>query len=271
MGAQPRPRAERLASRAVPAKLYSLPVSHPALAARAMLDHKGIEYRLVDLIPGMQPVMVRALRFPGYTVPALVLDGRRIQGSRQISRALDEFRPDPPLFPRDPGARRRVEEAERWGEEVLQEVPRRIVLWAAARDYGVRRWLVVDVSSVPGGALLARPSLQARAFARARRTDDDSVRADIAALGDVLGEVERLREEGVIGGEERNAADFQIASSLRSLGTFADLEPFLADHPAIRWAAGVVPPLPGPVPPVIPREWLEPLAAELGDAATRTS
>ena len=43
----------------------------------------------------MQPVVLRALRFPRYTVPALVLDGRRIQGSREISRALDLLG-DPP-------------------------------------------------------------------------------------------------------------------------------------------------------------------------------
>ena len=243
------------------ARLYSLPVSHPALAARAMLDHKGIEHRVVDLVPGTQPIL-RALRFPGYTVPALVLGGRRIQGSRNISRVLDEVQPDPPLFPRAPEARRRVEDAERWGEEVLQDVPRRIFRWAAAHDYGVRRWLAVDVAGVPGGGLLARPALQARAFARAVGADDDAaVRADIAALGEHLAEVERLREEGVIGGEQPNAADFQIASSLRSLAKFGDLEPYVADHPAIRWAATVVPALPGPVPAALPREWLQPLHA----------
>ena len=32
-------------------KLYSIPGSHPAAAARAMLEHKGIEYWRVDLPP----------------------------------------------------------------------------------------------------------------------------------------------------------------------------------------------------------------------------
>ena len=243
----------------MPAKLYSLALSHPALAVRGMLEHKGIEHRVIDLVPGLHPVVLRARGFRGNTVPALVLDGTRVQGSREISRALEEARPDPPLFPREPEARRRVEEAERWGEEVLQDVPRRIFRWAAARDYGVRRWIAVDVSGVPGGALIARPSLQAKAFARASNADDDAVRADVAALPEHLAEVERLRDAGVIGGERRNAADFQIASSLRSLGKFSDLAPYLEDHPAVRWAATVVPALPGPVPVVLPREWLRPL------------
>src|SRR4051812_33857627 len=164
------------------ATLYSLQVSHPALAVRGMLDLKGIEYRVVDLLPGMQPVMTRALRFRGGTVPALVIDGRRVQGSRRISRALDEIQPDPPLFPSEPAARRAVEDAERWGDEVLQEVPRRLFRWMAANSYDVRRWLAVEVSRVPGGALIARPSLQAKAFAKASGADDAAVQADLAGM-----------------------------------------------------------------------------------------
>lgn len=243
------------------ATLYSLSVSHPALAARCMLEHKGIDHRVVDLVPGTQPVVLRLLRFRGPTVPALVVDGRRIQGSGTIARALDGLRPDPPLFPRDAAARRRVEEAERWGEDVLQHVPRRIFRWMAANHYAVRRWLAVEAASVPLGAALARPRLQARLFARASGADDATVQADLMALGDHLAEVERLRGLGVIGGAEPNAADFQIAASLRSIGKLADLAPYVDDHPAVRWAATVVPPLPGSVPAVLPREWLQPLAA----------
>lgn len=246
--------------RPVAAKLYSLRVSHPALAARAMLAHKGIEHTVVNLPPGFQPV-VRTIGFPGYTVPALVLDGRKVQGSRKISRFLDEVRPDPPLFPRDPDERRRVEEAERWGEEVLQDVPRRIVRWAAATSYDVRRWFAVEIGRIPGGALLARPSMQAQAFARASGADEAAVRADLAALKGHLEEVERLRGEGIIGGDQRNAADFQIASCLRALAKVGDLGAYLADHQASRWAETVVPPLPGPMPVTLPREWLQPLAA----------
>ena len=248
------------------ATLYSLPVSHPALAARAMVAHKGIEHRVVDLVAGLQPVMVRALGFRRYTVPALKVDGRRVQGTREISRFLDELRPDPPLFPADPEARRRVEDAERWGDEVLQDVPRRIILWAAVNEYAVRRWLA-ETSNVPGGRLIARPTLQARAFARARGADDATVRADVAAIGAHLAEVERLRADGVIGGERPNAADFQIASCLRSLAGLADLEPYVSDHAAVRWAATVVPALPGPVPPALPAEWLRPLRAVAEPAA----
>ncbi len=241
---------------AIETTLYSLALSHPALAARGMLRLKRIPHRVVQLVPGFHPVALRGLGFPGVTVPALVLDGRRIQGSRVISRELDEIRPDPLLFPRDPDARRRVEDAERWGEQVLQDVPRRVFRFTAAREYEVRRWLAVDVTGVPLGGVVARPSLQARLFARASGADEAGVRADLAALPGHLAEVERLRAEGVIGGAEPNAADFQIASSLRSIAQLGDVGPYVAEHPAVRWAATVVPPLPGPTPRALPPEWL---------------
>ena len=245
------------------ATLYSLTVSHPALAARCMLEHKGIEHRVVDLVPGTQPVILRALRFPRHTVPALVLDGRRIQGSREISRTLERVRSEPPLFPSDPEERRRVEDAERWGDQVLQPVPRRLVRWMAANHYAVRRWLAVEASGVPLGSVVARPPLPARLFARSSGADEATVRSDLAALGDHVAEIERLRSAGVIGGTQANAADYQIAASLRSLSGLADLAPYVEDHPTFRWAGTVVPSLPGPVPSGLPREWLTPLQTAL--------
>ena len=234
-----------------------------------MLRRKGIPHRVVQLVPGFHPVALRGLGFSGGTVPALVLDGRRVQGSRAISRALDELRPDPPLFPRDPQARRLVEDAERWGEQVLQNVPRRLFRFMASRDYEVRRWLAVDVTGVPLGGMVARPSLQARLFARAVGADEEAVRADLAALGDHFAEVERLRAEGVIGGAEPNAADFQIASSLQGIAKLGDVGPYVAEHPAIRWAATVVPALPGPTPRALPPEWLQPLDVRQPPTAAR--
>ena len=226
-----------------------------------MLRRKGIPHRVVQLVPGFHPVALLGLGFRGVTVPALVIDGRRIQGSREISRALDELRPEPPLFPRDPEARRRVEDAERWGEQVLQDVPRRLFRFMASRHYEVRRWLAVDVTGVPLGGVVARPSLQARLFARSSGADEAAVRSDLAALAGHLAEVERLRAEGVIGGAEPNAADFQIASSLQSIAKLGDLAPYVAGHSAVRWAATVVPALPGPTPRALPAEWLAPLAS----------
>src|SRR5262245_50658590 len=113
------------------ARLYGLPGSHPTMAVQAMLEHKGIEFRRVDLVPFLSRGIVhRAMGLRRNTVPVLAIDGRRVQGSREISRELDRLHPDPRLFPDDPEKRGAVEEAERWGEEELQQPIRQISLWA---------------------------------------------------------------------------------------------------------------------------------------------
>jgi glutathione S-transferase len=115
-------------------RLYIIPGSNPSVAAELMLERKGIDYRRRDLIPAVHIAIVRALGFPGRTVPALKSDGRRVQGSRAIARFLDELKPEPSLFPAEPARRAAVEKAERWGDEELQSVPRRLAWFA------LRRW-----------------------------------------------------------------------------------------------------------------------------------
>jgi glutathione S-transferase len=91
------------------ARLYAMPASHPSMAAALMLERKRIAHRTVWLPLPFTGATLRLLGFARRTVPALRLDGRRIQGSRQISAALEELRPEPPLFPRDPELRGEVQ------------------------------------------------------------------------------------------------------------------------------------------------------------------
>ncbi len=116
-----------MADEALPAiKLYVIPGSHPAMAARRMLELKGIPYKRVDLMPVISRAALKAMRFPSNTVPSLAIGERKLTGSRAIAEELDRLRPDPPLYPSEHDARVTVEEAERWGEEMLQPAARRI-------------------------------------------------------------------------------------------------------------------------------------------------
>src|SRR5215204_4813745 len=100
--------------RAMAITLYGTPPSPPSHSARLMLEHKGLQHRIVWLLPGLWPALLRTRGFRGGTVPAMKMNGRRLQGSRVISRALEEAKPEPTLFPADPELRREVEDAERW-------------------------------------------------------------------------------------------------------------------------------------------------------------
>jgi glutathione S-transferase len=221
-----------------------------------MLELKGLDYQSVNILPGMQRIQVRALGFPAGTVPALKLDGRRIQGSREIARALEDLQPEPSLFPADPDLRRRADEAERWGDEEFQNVPRRVLRWALTQDVELRRWLA-GVSGIPGPALAARlTGLNARYYARLVKADEAAARQDVATLQQQLDRVDELLAEGVICADPPNAAGLQVLCTVAALDGFSDLHDQVSAHPSADAARRLFPDIPGPIPPFLPREWL---------------
>jgi glutathione S-transferase len=243
------------------AKLYVIPGSHPSRSAMLMLERKGIPYKRVDLIPVVSKGILRAQRFPGVTVPALKVDGKRVQGSTEISHELDRTQPEPPLFPADPEKRAKVEEAEAWGDE-FQQKPRRFSWWALRRNRapmasyseGARLGIPLGLAVKTGGPIVALS-------ARFNGATDENVSADLASLRADLDRIDAWIAGGVIGGPEPNAADFQLAPSLQLLMTFDDVRPFVEARPCGELAKRIDPDFPGRMPPVFPAEWLAGLRA----------
>ena len=235
-------------------KLYFFYGSCAAVTARLEVDYKGLDYELVYLPPVAHGFILGVRGFPRQTVPALELDGRRVSGTLEISRVLDELRPEPPLHPGDP----RIEEAERWGED-LQNAQRRI-LYATTRR---KPWAWASMV-LPGQRTFVRvlwrgltPALVPFA-SWAHGGSDERARRDVAELPGRLDRIDAWIREGVLDGERLNAADFEIAPNVRSFLEFDDLAPFVRGRPAERHARRVLPDFPGHVPRVLPPEWLRP-------------
>jgi glutathione S-transferase len=243
-------------------RLYTIPGSHPGVAVQGMLAHKGIPFERTDLFPVVSRGVVRILGFPGPTVPAVKIDGARVQGSRGIARELDRLAPEPPLFPADPERRAAVEEAERFGDEELQHPIRQIIWWAFQRDKsplrsysdGAKLGVPIGLAVKTAGPIIALEK-------RINEATDENVRGDLAKFGALLDRVDELIAAGVVGGEELNAADFQIAASLRLAMTMQDLRSPIDARPAGQLARRVISTFPGDFPPVLPPAWLGPLRA----------
>ena len=246
----------------MPVRLYVIPGSHPSKAAELMLEYKGIPFKRVDLVTGMHKPSLRLLGFDGNTVPAMKADGRKVQGTRQISQALDEIKPEPKLVTSDA-----VKEAERWGDEELQSIPRRLAWWALLHLSGKERTEAARLSlqgyrvGLPIGVAARTVLPIAKVAARYNHSTDENIQADLAALPCKIDRVDALIAEGVIGGEQPNAADFQIATSVRLLLAYEDLKPYVEGRPAADHARRVVPEYNAAFPKVFPADWLPSRAA----------
>jgi glutathione S-transferase len=219
----------------VTATIYVILGSHACRAGTLMLEHKEVPFRTVRMPTGFHAFGLRLLGFHGRTVPALRVDGRRVQTNRSIARFLDELRPEPPLLPSDPDGRQAVEEAERWADEVLQMTARRLVLAAAHHD---RDALIDRGDHGRLGPLLWTTSSRRRVGMRlVGRVFNVNERSERRLLGELPGALDRVDswvEAGVLNGPSLNAADFAIAPSLALLSYRRDLRGEVEARPS--WA-----------------------------------
>jgi glutathione S-transferase len=244
----------------VQARLFVIPASHPSITTQLMLDYKSIDYKRTDLLPVISKGVLRGLGFPRNTVPAIKIDGRRVQGSREIARELERLRPEPNLFPADPEQRAAVEEAERFGDEELQHPIRQILWWSIKRDKApLRSYSEGAKLGVPLSLAMKTAAPVVALAARFNEADDEHVRRDLTELPALLQKVDDWIAAGVLNGEQLNAADFQIAPSLGLAMTIDDLRPLIESRPAGELAKRVVPDYPGKTPPILPPAWLQQL------------
>jgi glutathione S-transferase len=245
-------------------KLYVIPGSHPCRTAMLMLEHKQVPYKRVDVLTLTHPIRSRLHGFDAGgqtrvagarrtqpirlgdrlgTVPALAAGGERISTNHGIARFLDELHPDPPLFPADPAQREAVEQAEHWANETLQMHARRLTLgWAVCNPAEAAR----SVADGRMGYLLYRRELPRRLIVPwigriIFNVDEAADRRLLAKLPGHLDRVDALIGEGVLGGEQLNAADFHVAPSLALILYRPDVLPLFEGRPALELVDRLLP------------------------------
>jgi glutathione S-transferase len=234
--------------------LYVICGSHACATGKLLLRHKDVAHRTVTFPSGMHPMLARFAGFKGGdgplrpvdgearaqitmldrmgTVPALSMDGDRVQTNIAIARHLDRVRPRRPLFPGDFDERREVEAAEAWGDEVLQMVARRIVLragqtGAVTGDDGRLGPLIMKSPRARRGVT----AVAARIF-EADRDADAKLRAELPAH---LDRIDAWIGAGVLDrDDDLTAADYMIAPSLALLAYCPELEADIVERPAGR-------------------------------------
>ncbi len=207
--------------------LHALPPSHPCMTVEAAIRLKGLPYERIDLpMNGEHPTRMQEIYGAGNsTVPGLLVDGDPVHGSRAILERLEEIAPDPVLFPSE-----EVREAERWGDEQLQDLGRRL-------PWGALHFRPELLAAIGGGEPLDGPGTDyaIRYIHSAwgyHRITAERLADDLAGLPAKLDQIESLARAGVIGGQTPNAADLQIGATIRVLLPIEDLKPLLAETAA---------------------------------------
>jgi glutathione S-transferase len=98
--------------------LYQFPISHYCEKIRWALDYKGLDYKIVNLLPGSHVKTIQKMA-PRTEVPVLEHDGRFVQNSSDIITYLDEHFPDPPLTPASPELQAQALEWESYADEQI--------------------------------------------------------------------------------------------------------------------------------------------------------
>ncbi|MDX6638003.1 MAG: hypothetical protein QOJ01_1514 [Solirubrobacterales bacterium] len=225
--------------------LHALPPSHPCMTVAAALDYKGLAYERIDLSAGAHNAAMEKIYGAGRTtVPGLMMDGEPIHGSVAILQRLEALRPEPPLYP-EPMAEA-VADAERWGDEELQDLGRRL-------PWGAIHFRPEAMGTFGGGEALDPAGTDfamryAHASWKYHRITCERLAADLAGLPAKVDHISRLATDGIVGGEEPNAADLQIGATVRVILTVGDVRPMFDGTAAERIARRWFPEYPGDVP-----------------------
>jgi glutathione S-transferase len=245
-------------------KLYVIPGSHACRSAMLMLEHKRVPYKCVEFVTITHPTMARLHGFDSGgerrnaggkrplglrigdslgTVPGLAANGDRISTNRRIARFLDERHPDPPLFPAAPEQRAAVEAVESWANETLQMAARRIPGAAAVRDPALFSRLGADGRLGPllYKHQLARRLIVPRLLGGTFKTGPRNEQQLLDELPPMLDRIDGWIAEGVIGGEQLNAADFMVAPSLALILYRPDLQSMFEGRPALELVDRLLP------------------------------
>lgn len=198
-------------------ELYRFPGSNACLTVERLLDHVGIEWRERRVRPAFHVLSLRRAGFDRPTVPAAVIDGERVQGSRTICARIAAALPDSGLLPADPELRARVLEADATGEQ-LQNAVRRVFYVLAQRDPSL-------VMPLVDGSFGAWPRWARRGFARllvpmaskGHAAKSERIDGYLDRIASLLTQFDELVAAGVLGSDRPTVADFQIGPNLAAL------------------------------------------------------
>ncbi|MDJ0735377.1 MAG: glutathione S-transferase family protein [Nostocaceae cyanobacterium] len=225
-------------------ELYQFELSQYSEKVRLILDYKGLEYRKIEVTPGVG--QVELFRMTGQSQVPVLKDGNKfIADSTEIAMYLEQQYPDQPLIPLDPKQRGLCLMMEEWADESIGIKGRKALFSAISQDQNFRKSLLPTTTPDILKNLVGEvPSefLQVLGFGVGYSPD-----AVATAIRDLKQDLEALclilSDSPYLLGDEPSLADFAVAGLSILLkfpgGAYLDLPPTiqgkgvpgLADNP----------------------------------------
>ncbi|HLO83523.1 MAG TPA: glutathione S-transferase family protein [Nostocaceae cyanobacterium] len=194
-------------------ELYQWELSQYSEKVRLILDYKGLEYRKIEVTPGIG--QLELFRLTGQKQVPVLKDGSRyVVDSTEIAKYLDSEYPDRPLIPTEPKKRALTLLIEDWADESIGIKGRKAIFAAIAQDPNFRKSLLPNSTpDVFKNVLEGVPSDLFTALGFGVGFSPDVVSSAIASLKQDLEIVTQLLGDNpYLTGDEPTLADLTVAS-----------------------------------------------------------
>lgn len=195
-----------------------MPISHYCEKIRWAMDYKKLEYKPVNLLPGLHISTAKKLT-PKTSLPIVVHGNNIIYESGEIITYLDNAFPENPLTPRDPLLKEEVLAWERFADEEIGPHVRRVI-YHTLLDYPD---IVIPFYTVNGpwyGPLLIRlifPKLREK-MRLYMKINDKTTRESMEILSRAVDKAHaHIRDRKFFVGDAFSRADLAVASLLAPL------------------------------------------------------
>jgi glutathione S-transferase len=193
-------------------ELYQFESSHYCEKVRLILDYKGLEYRKVEVTPGIG--QIELFQMSGQRqVPVLKDESEIIADSTQIAEYLDRKYPEKPIIPTDPKRKGLCLLMEQWADESIGLNARKALLGALGKNQNLRTSVLP--SSTPDVLKNLVGAIPSDVFnllgmgvglgAEVVKEAEDALKRSLAALCFIL------MEQPYLVGDTPTLADFTVA------------------------------------------------------------
>lgn len=193
-------------------ELYQFETSHYVEKVRLILDYKGLEYRKIDVTPGVG--QIELFQLSGQRQVPVLKDGSQIiADSTEIADYLDKKYPEKPIIPTDPKQKGLCLLMEQWADESIGLNARKALIGAVSTNQAFRAALLPNsVPDVVKNLVSAIPSEFLSVLGVGVGMGPDAVKSAHEALKrDLTALCFILMEQPYLLGDTPTLADFAVA------------------------------------------------------------